>query len=102
MIRDLLRQRRKRRSAAALKKMAEHFETQLSASADIAISRARKAAAPDERGSVLVDDVAGAAWEHFGLLAVPREHAAAALRARFELRAGALDLDTDAFEGAWR
>ncbi|MGW1379560.1 hypothetical protein ACWD6P_35570 [Streptomyces sp. NPDC002446] len=97
MIRAFLKRRRERRRAATLKRLAAHFDAQLGAAADIAISRARRTASPTERGSVLVEDVSGAAHEHFGLAAIPPEKAAAALRARYELRAGAFDLDTDAY-----
>ncbi|MFI9824587.1 hypothetical protein ACIHFC_29660 [Streptomyces sp. NPDC052013] len=51
-----------------------------------------------DRERVDVQDVLDAAHEHFGLVAVPPERAAAILRARFELRSGGIDLDTDAYE----
>jgi hypothetical protein len=37
------------------------------------------------------------ARQHFGLVTAPREQVAAVLRARFELRGGRCDLDTDAY-----
>lgn len=98
MIRTFARRRRERRRTAALARLSAHFDAQLGRAADIAISRARRAAAPTERGSVLVEDVSWAAYEHFGLVAIPPEKAAAALRSRFELRTGAFDLDTDAYQ----
>ncbi|MFI2645444.1 hypothetical protein [Streptomyces sp. NPDC018610] len=88
---------------------ARHVRAQLGVAADIAITARRRALAgaqntprsgPGEReprGRVTVDDVLEYARQHFGLLAVPREKAAAVLRARYELRGGRRDLDTDAY-----
>ncbi|MFF8595095.1 hypothetical protein ACF061_27325 [Streptomyces sp. NPDC015220] len=90
-------------------RQARHERAQLGVAADIAITARRRALAeqltaayhgPDERvlrGRVTVDDVLEYARQHFGLVAVAREEAAAALRARFELRGGRCDLDTDAY-----
>jgi hypothetical protein len=45
-----------------------------------------------------VADVQEAAHEHFGLVAVPADKAAVILRARYEMRTGHMDLDTDAYD----
>lgn len=89
---------RKRKTPAA--PVAAHFEAQLREAADMAITRARRAAPTGERWRVDVDDVLAAAHDHFGLAAIPPEKAGAALRARYELRAGPVDLDTDAYDGS--
>ncbi|WP_393101434.1 hypothetical protein [Streptomyces sp. LN325] len=103
MVPDFLRRRRKRR---ADERAAAHLDAQLRAAADIAISRARRAltrrmaelALPlPDRERVDVQDVLAVAHEHFGLTDVDREQAATVLRARFETRTAALDLDTDAY-----
>lgn len=93
-----VKRRRERRRVAALARLSAHFDAQLRSAADMAISHARRTAAPTERGSVTVADVSGTAYEHFGLAAIPPERAAAALRARYELRTGAFDLDTDVYD----
>ncbi|MGW4311026.1 hypothetical protein [Streptomyces californicus] len=101
--------RAERRRAAALARLSAHFDAQLATAVDIAITRARRelmatwpALPPADRltarGSVDVVDVQAVAWEHFGLAAVPADKAAAVLRARYELRTGAMDLDTDAYD----
>lgn len=77
---------------------ARHFRSQMKTCADMAISAARRKAAPDQRGTVTVADVLACASEHFGLIAVPPEQAASALRARYELRSGSFDLNTDAYD----
>ncbi|MDX2973816.1 hypothetical protein PWY87_35775 [Kribbella solani] len=109
MIRALAKRRRERRAAAALARLAAHFDAQLLAAADIAITRARRTLSArmptlplqdrlNDRERVDVDDVIGVAHEHFGLAAIPQERAAAALRARYEHRTGSMDLDTDAYD----
>ncbi|CQR59912.1 hypothetical protein [Streptomyces leeuwenhoekii] len=87
---------------------ARHVRAQLGVAADIAIQARRRALAArrgagaqgaDERaprGRVTVDDVLACAHQHFGLTSIPREEAAAVLRARYELRGCHRDLDTDA------
>ncbi|MFH9016440.1 hypothetical protein ACH4C6_34470 [Streptomyces sp. NPDC017943] len=105
----MFRRRAERRRAAALAALAAHFDAQLATAADIAITRARRelmatwpALRPADqltaRGSVTVADVQEAAWEHFGLAAVPPDRAAYVLRNRYEWRTGSLDLDTDAYD----
>ncbi|MET9494478.1 hypothetical protein [Streptomyces sp. NPDC006552] len=82
---------------------AAHREAQVRTAADIAISRAWRrtpkgpAPAPSSREPVLVADVIFVAWEHFRIEA-SRDEAAAVLRQRFQLRAGAMGLATDAFD----
>ncbi|MFD3622583.1 hypothetical protein ACFWWT_47140 [Streptomyces sp. NPDC058676] len=109
MIRALAKRRRERRAAAALARLAAHFDAQLLAAADIAITRARRTLSArmltlplqdrlNDRERVDVDDVLAVAHEHFGLVAIPPERAAAALRARYDHRTGAMDLDTDAYD----
>lgn len=109
MIRGMVVRRQERRHAAAYARLAAHFDAQLVAAADIAISRARRSLTdrapalplslrPLDRERVDVADVLDVVHEHFGIAAVPPERAAAALRARYELRAGTMDLDTDAYE----
>ncbi|MEV7126945.1 hypothetical protein [Streptomyces sp. NPDC093260] len=86
-------------------RQARHVRAQLGVAADIAITARRRALADGQpgrtgraaRGRVTVDDVLEYARQHFGLVAVPREKAAAVLRARYELRGGRRDLDTDAY-----
>ncbi|GAA5073057.1 hypothetical protein [Streptomyces similanensis] len=90
-------------------RQARHVRAQLGVAADIAITARRRALADQPpaaepgrgrrpaRGRVTVDDVLEYARQHFGLAAVPREKAAAVLRARYELRGGRRDLDTDAY-----
>ncbi|NEY33968.1 hypothetical protein GTU99_17475 [Streptomyces sp. PRKS01-65] len=86
---------------------ARHVRAQLGVAADIAIQARRRALArrgaraegADQRpprGRVTVDDVLACAHQHFGLTSIPREEAAAVLRARYELRGCHRDLDTDA------
>ncbi|MFJ9038503.1 hypothetical protein ACIRF8_18155 [Streptomyces sp. NPDC102406] len=83
-----------------------HQEAQVRTAADIAISRAwrRSEREPDSTGErdtcaqrVLVAEVVSVSREHFGIEVEPHE-AAAVLRQRFMLRAGALGLTTDAFD----
>jgi hypothetical protein len=88
---------------------ARHVRAQLGVAADIAITAQRRmlnerlAAGSCRqgervlRGRVTVEDVMEYARQHFGLVAAPREQVAAVLRARFELRGGRCDLDTDAY-----
>ncbi|MFE4678203.1 hypothetical protein [Streptomyces sp. NPDC056723] len=106
MILGVIRRRRERRAAA---RQADHLRAQLRASADIAITRARRELSRrmvnlpleerlQDRERVDVEDVAAVAREHFGLTEVPTGRAAAILRDRFELRTGSMDLLTDAFE----
>ncbi|MFF0794180.1 hypothetical protein [Streptomyces spiralis] len=106
MIRTLIRRRRERRAA---EQAAAHLDAQLRESADIAISAARRQLRrrmPElsledqvcDRERVDVQDILDVAHEHFGLTDVDREQAAAILRARYELRTGALDLITDAYD----
>lgn len=101
-----LRRRRERQAAA---RGAAHLDAQLRASADIAITAARRALRhrmptlslkelARDRERVNVQDVLDVAHEHFGLTDVDRERVAAFLRARFECRTGALDLITDAYD----
>ncbi|MFD7186281.1 hypothetical protein ACFV90_40760 [Streptomyces sp. NPDC059904] len=103
------RRRSERRQAAALARLSAHFDAQLLTATDIAITAARRelmATWPTTpladrltvRGSVTVADVQETAWEHFGLAAVPPDRAATTLRARYEVRTGAMDLDTDAYD----
>ncbi|MER7659798.1 hypothetical protein [Streptomyces albidoflavus] len=105
----MFRRRAERRRAAALARLSAHFDAQLAAATDIAITRARRelmatwpvlppADRLTARGSVSVADVQAVAWEHFGLGAVPPDRAAAVLRNRYEWRTGTLDLDTDAYD----
>ncbi|WP_097922967.1 hypothetical protein [Streptomyces sp. wa1063] len=105
----MFRRRAERRRTQALARLAAHFDAQLAAATDIAITRARRelmatwptiplADRLTVRGSVTVADVQEAAWEHFGLAAVPPDRAAAILRNRYEWRTGAMDLDTDAYD----
>ncbi|MCX4707160.1 hypothetical protein [Streptomyces sp. NBC_01373] len=100
---------RRRRVCADAVLQDAHFDAQLRKAADIAITRARRMLSERmptlplqeqgyDRERVDVDDVIGVAHEHFGLVAIPQERAAAILRARYELRTGALDLDTDAYD----
>ncbi|WP_370271253.1 hypothetical protein [Streptomyces sp. V4I8] len=100
---------RRRRERRAVERGAAHLDAQLRESADIAISAARRALSrrmPElsledqvrDRERVDVQDVLDTAHEHFGLTAVDRERAAAFLRARYELRTGAMDLITDAYD----
>lgn len=104
-----MKRRCERRRTAALARLAAHFDAQLRESADIAITRARRTLSSrmptlpledqaTDRERVDVDDVLAVAYEHFGLAAIPPERAAAALRARYEHRTGAMDLDTDAYD----
>ncbi|MDF3301525.1 hypothetical protein [Streptomyces tropicalis] len=88
---------------------ARHLRAQLGVAADIAIRAQRRALAARRatgdtgprgrppRGRVTVADVLEYARQHFGLVSVERGRAAAALRARYELRGGRRDLDTDAY-----
>jgi hypothetical protein len=100
---------RRRRGRQAADRGAAHLDAQLRESVDIAITVARRALSrrmPDlsledrsrDRERVDVQDVLDVAHEHFGLTDVDRERAAAFLRARYELRTGAMDLDTDAYD----
>jgi hypothetical protein len=104
MFRDLFR----RRESRAGGQHATPIDSQLRESADIAITSARRKLARRTpllpvhdwqagRARVDVRDVLDAAQEHFGLTDVDHARAAAVLRARYELRTGALDLDTDAY-----
>ncbi|MEV0096858.1 hypothetical protein [Streptomyces sp. NPDC050738] len=86
--------KRKQQRATALH--AAHQGAQLRTAADIVISRARRNLPQDARGHVSTADVLIAAHEHFGLAAQPAD-ARSALRARYELRSGATDLDTDVY-----
>ncbi|MEU0743281.1 hypothetical protein [Streptomyces sp. NPDC006134] len=100
--------RRSRAAREAAARRARHFRAQLGVAADIAIRARRRALAErgdaagehtgerSPRGRVTVDDVLACAHQHFGLTSVPREEAAAVLRARYELRGCHRDLDTDA------
>ncbi|MFD4528457.1 hypothetical protein ACFWP7_31965 [Streptomyces sp. NPDC058470] len=65
--------------------------------ADMAIAEARRRAARDEPAVVTVGDVIGVAHQHYGLVSVEREQAAAALRRRFEAARCRVDCMTDAF-----
>ncbi|MFJ8677706.1 hypothetical protein [Streptomyces sp. NPDC093589] len=105
----IFRRRAERRQAEALARLSAHFDAQLLTATDIAITAARRdlkttwplvplADRLTVRGSVTVADVQEAAYEHFGLAAVPPNKAAAFLRARYEMRTGAMDLDTDAYD----
>jgi hypothetical protein len=90
---------------------ARHLRAQLGVAADIAITAERRAlsarsaeaartgapGAPVPRGRVDVDDVLEYAGQHFGIGTASRERAASVLRARYELRGGRRDLDTDAY-----
>lgn len=88
---------------------ARHLRAQLGVAADIAITAERRAlaarsaeeadtgATPAPRGRVDVDDVLEYAHQHFGIGSAPRDRAASVLRARYELRGGRRDLDTDAY-----
>ncbi|MFE7113193.1 hypothetical protein ACFU98_47685 [Streptomyces sp. NPDC057575] len=105
----MFRRRAERRQAAALARVSAHFDAQLLAATDIAITRARRELAATwttipladrltVRGSVTVADVQETAWEHFGLAACPADKTAAFLRNRYEWRTGSMDLDTDAYD----
>ncbi|MFF7330084.1 hypothetical protein ACIQU5_32200 [Streptomyces sp. NPDC090306] len=86
---------------------ARHLRAQLGVAADIAITAERRALAarsaegtdgsPAPRGRVDVADVLEYAHQHFGISCAPRDRAASVLRARYELRGGRRDLDTDAY-----
>ncbi|MFJ2008452.1 hypothetical protein [Streptomyces chartreusis] len=100
---------RRRRERQAAERGAAHLDAQLRASADIAITSARRALRhrmPElslkelarDRERVDVQHVLDVAHEHFGLTDVDRERAAVFLRARYECRTGALDLITDAYD----
>ncbi|WP_406257504.1 hypothetical protein [Streptomyces chartreusis] len=106
MFRDLLRRLRQRPAGG---QRTTHTDSQLRESADIAITSARRTLARrmplipahdwnEGRARVDVQDVLDTAREHFGLTDVDRARAAAVLRARYELRTGPLDLDTDAYD----
>jgi hypothetical protein len=97
----LTRRSRERRAQEAAERLTRHFQAQMRTAADMAISAARRTAAPGERGQVNVADVLACAHDHFGLVAIPPEQAAMALRARYEYRAGGFDLDTDAYASHW-
>jgi hypothetical protein len=85
------------------------FEQQLSTAADAAISLARRdlydvtwrPLSPAERlaarGEVTIDDVATIMQLRYGIIVVPREPIAAALRTAYEARSGRIDLTTDAY-----
>jgi hypothetical protein len=77
---------------------AEHERRRLVVAADWAVTRARRAAAADEWAVVLVRDVQHEAADQFGMEVTP-EAAAAVLVERLELRAGWLDVRTDAYSG---
>ncbi|MEV5884557.1 hypothetical protein AB0L74_17780 [Streptomyces sp. NPDC052020] len=100
--------RRGRAARESAARRALHVRAQLGVAADIAIQARRRALAARRdthaesadqrppRGRVTVDDVLARAHQHFGLTSIPREEAAAVLRARYELRGCHRDLDTDA------
>jgi hypothetical protein len=85
------------------------FEEQLSTAADAAISLARRdlyhviwrPLSPAERlaarGEVTIGDVATIMQLRYGIIVVPREPIAAALRTAYEARSGRIDLKTDAY-----
>ncbi|WP_158973276.1 hypothetical protein [Streptomyces griseus] len=112
-MRSLVR-RRGRTTRELSARHARHLRAQLGVAADIAITVRRREViarlradlrAGGERvlrGRVTVDDVLEYARQHFGLTAVPRDQAASVLRARYELRAGNVDLDTDAYCASYR
>ncbi|MEJ8662285.1 hypothetical protein [Streptomyces sp. MS1.AVA.4] len=100
---------RRRREHLASVRGTAHLDAQLRESADMAITAARRALSrrvPElslearvcDRERVDVQDVLDTAHEHFGLTDLPRERVAAVLRARYELRTGPMDLDTDAYD----
>ncbi|MER0477062.1 hypothetical protein ABR737_01585 [Streptomyces sp. Edi2] len=86
------------------------FDQQLRTAADAAISLARRALydvtwrrlMPQERltarGEVTVEDVTDAMQLLYGIVAIPPEKTAAALRAAYEAREGHVDLTTDAYD----
>ncbi|MFB7293399.1 hypothetical protein [Actinacidiphila glaucinigra] len=100
---------RGRREREVAERRAALIDAQLGVAADIAIFAARREwnrrmptlalkAQAEHCGRVDVEDVLTIAREYFGLTAVPHPKAAAVLRNRFELRAGSVDLLTDAYE----
>ncbi|MEU6809996.1 hypothetical protein ABZ920_13540 [Streptomyces sp. NPDC046831] len=105
----LVQRRAGRPARETAARRARHVRAQLGVAADIAITAQRRMLAarltdphdgPGEqvlRGRVTVDDVLEYARQHFGLTTASRETAAAVLRARYELRGGRCDLDTDAY-----
>ncbi|MGV9254616.1 hypothetical protein [Streptomyces sp. NPDC003697] len=107
----LVQRRAGRPSRETAARRALHVRAQLGVAADIAITAQRRTLAarlndahdgPGEkvlRGRVTVDDVLEYARQHFGPTAAcaSRELAADVLRARYELRGGRCDLDTDAY-----
>ncbi|MGW4623485.1 hypothetical protein [Streptomyces sp. NPDC004592] len=106
MIRGILRRRHERLAAV---RHAAHVQAQLRESTDIAITAARRKLSgrmpllplqeqAQDRERVDVAHVLALAYEYFGLTGIPRKQAAEVLRARYELRSGAMDLDTDAYD----
>lgn len=100
---------RRRRAAAAARAHAVYVDRLLSQAVDIAITRARRlltARMPlltlderlTDRERVDVADVLAVAADHFGLTEVPADRARAILQARYGLRSGGMDLDTDAYD----
>ncbi|RFU82335.1 hypothetical protein DY218_33785 [Streptomyces triticagri] len=73
-------------------------QRRLRQAADLAISRARRAAGPGEPAVVRVEEVRRVLAEHFGLPDVPRQVAAEALRRRYEAGGCHADCVTDAFD----
>jgi len=109
----LIERRRARRAAQATARLRAEHDAQLRAAADLVISRARRALTDrmpslplaerlTDREWVTVADVQGEAAAFFGLVAVDPGRAAAALRARYELRSGGMDLLTDAYGDQYR
>ncbi|MFJ6564750.1 hypothetical protein ACIQMV_33855 [Streptomyces sp. NPDC091412] len=99
MIRSLIERRRARRAAATAAQLSAHFDAQMQAAADSAITAARRELSRRmptlplqhmDRERVDVRNVLDVAHEHFGLVAVPPERVAAILRARYALQAGAI------------
>ncbi|WP_329020368.1 hypothetical protein [Streptomyces sp. NBC_01601] len=90
--------------------LAAQFDAQLLAAADAAVSLARRTLydvtwygiAPRERlaarGEVTVEDVAEIMRTAHGILFIPPERIARALRTAYEARAGYIDLRTDAYD----
>ncbi|MCX4784139.1 hypothetical protein [Streptomyces sp. NBC_01264] len=99
----------RRRATSAQAALAAQFDQQLLDAADAAVSVARRTLydtvwpqlPPRERlsafGVVSVEDVTDLMYRRHGIVAIPPERAAAALRARYEARSGRIDLHTDAY-----
>ncbi|MFD3336426.1 hypothetical protein ACFWV1_27810 [Streptomyces sp. NPDC058700] len=73
------------------------YARDLQRAADVVIAAARRSAGDGEPAIVTVEAVVLTARERYGYAVVERQHAAAALRRRFEHRRCAVDCVTDAY-----